>query len=166
MPLSASPDPVLIAPTATTDNVTISWNFSPNEIQLEERTYKVGSTATFQPRPIPSNQLVVGSYTQALTPGDVYEVRAFHRNFFLGKNATDEEKDRHKLDQVVVHALKSPSTLIRNVAEKVGGTFYRASVTTGSAAIGPILTHGIMEVGKDEPSPRTRLAFAPCRTRS
>ena len=145
MTLSTSSNVILIAPGATTGNVTISWDFSPIEIKLEERTYKVGSTAVFQQRSILDSQLSIGSYVQSLTPGDVYEVRAFRRSF-IGSGMSDAEKARWKLDEVVVHGLGLPTTLQTDFNEKVGGTFYRYSCATGSTA-----THGFMEIGKDVP---------------
>lgn len=153
MPLTASNEVILIPSGTTTGYVTINWDFSPDKIKLEERTFKVGSTpGAFQPRVIPSNELVAGSYTQALTPGDLYEVRAFDIDFFIGTKASEEMIARGALGKVVVHALGLPTTLQRAFTEKVGGTFYRYSITTGSAATGPIQTHAIMEVGKEEPT--------------
>lgn len=144
MPLSADSSVVLIASGSTTGSVTISWTF-PFEILLEERTYKVGSTSVFQRRPIPDTQLFTGSYSQTLTPGDVYEVRAFDRDFFAA-GMSDAEKARHMRGEIIVHALALPSNLQSDSNERVGGTFYRYSIATGSTP-----THAIMEIGTDRP---------------
>jgi hypothetical protein len=154
MPLLTDKSVVLIASGATTGDVTISWNFSPLEIKLEERRYSVGSTAVFQQRPIPPTELSVGAYVQTLAPGDIYEVRAFDRNFSTGSQNTDAEKARFMLDEVVVRALGLPSTLESDFNERVGGTFYRYSSATGST-----LTHGFMEVGRDAPTPPDAAGF-------
>jgi hypothetical protein len=145
MPLSASESVLLIPSAAATGNVTISWDFSPLEIKLEERTHKVGSTAVFRRRPIVDTELSVGSYVQPLTPGDVYEVRAFDHDF-NGSGMSEAEKDREKLGEVVVHALGLMTNLETDHNERVGGTFYRYSCATGSTP-----THALMEIGRDEP---------------
>jgi hypothetical protein len=145
MTLSASKNLVLIPAELSSDTVEIKWKF-PFEIKLEHRTRKVGSTVTFQPRTIGDNELFEGRYTHTLMPGDVYEVRAFDRHFFGGSNITDGEKARHMLGEVVVHALQRASSLQSDFNEKVGGTFYRYNIATGSTP-----THAIMEIGRDQP---------------
>ena len=141
MPLSASTNLVLIPSGSPSGTVTISWSFPGEEIKLEESLTKVGSPTSFQRRPIPDTQLVSGSYTQTLTPGDVYEVRAFPRNIsFAGMG--EAEKARWSIGNVVVHALQLPTNLQTDFNERVGGTFYRYTIaTTGTS------THAIMEIG-------------------
>ena len=145
MPLSTSSSVILIPSGATTGNVTISWDFGFVEIMLEERTHKVGSTAVFTRRLILDTETQVGSYVQALRPGDVYEVRAFRRGFDP-TGMSDEEAARWTLGGVLVHALGLMTQLESDHNERVGGTFYRYSCATGST-----LTHGFMEVGKGAP---------------
>lgn len=144
MPLSASSNVILIPSGSPSGTVTISWSF-PTQIQLWERRYRVGPTPAFEPRSVPSTQLQVGSYTQTLRPGEVYEVRALRRDY-PGRGLSDAEMARWVLDEILVHALGLPSNLQTDFNERVGGTFYRYQIATSGTP-----THAIMEISTDQP---------------
>lgn len=146
MPLSASASVVLIDASSNTGNVNISWNF-PFDIMLTERLYKVGASPSFQRRPIPDTMLQSGSYSQVLTPGDIYEVRAFDRTLDAS-NALGAAAERHAIGQVKVVALQRQSSLETNRNEAVGGTFYRYTTHTGTT-----MTVAWMDIGRDDPPP-------------